>query len=120
MSKENFLKEVNRQRGSKTNLKAHKVDLGLVDDIEEFISELDVQSELDAVYSKYADAKSFGEDVLSEIERERENIADKVTELENMLKELGVDSFDVTAKYGDAIYTIDRQTEGLMQFLDTK
>tara|TARA_R110000737_G_C14452035_1_gene463330 strand:+ start:419 stop:781 length:363 start_codon:yes stop_codon:yes gene_type:complete len=120
MSKENFLKEVARQRGSKTNLKAHKVDLGLVDEIESMISDYDVQSQLDSVYSKYDDAKLFGIDVLNEIERERDNIADKVTELESALNELGIDSFDATANYGDAIYKIDRETEGLMQYLDNK
>ena len=37
MSKEKFLEEVNRQKGTKTNLKAHKVMLSDIDNIREFL-----------------------------------------------------------------------------------
>jgi hypothetical protein len=33
MKKEKFLQELNRQRGAKTNLKAQKIELGLVQDL---------------------------------------------------------------------------------------
>lgn len=96
-----------------------KFEFALVDEVAQMLSEIDVQSKLDTVYSKYAEAKEFGEEILNELEIERDNIADKVTELENVLNELGVES-DIAEKYSDDIYTIDREREGLMQYLDSK
>tara|TARA_R110002012_G_scaffold313166_1_gene524525 strand:- start:787 stop:1122 length:336 start_codon:yes stop_codon:yes gene_type:complete len=99
--------------------KTKRYDFALVDEVAQMLSEIDVQSKLDSVYSKYAEAKEFGEEILNDLEIERDSIADKVTELENVLNELGVES-DIAEKYSDDIYTIDREREGLMQYLDQK
>ena len=56
MSKEKFLQEVNRQRGTKTNLKAHKVALSIVGDIE---------SEYSWLEQSYSEA-SYGQDFMEE------------------------------------------------------
>ena len=56
MSKEKFLKEVARQKGTKTNLKAHKVALSIVGDIE---------SEYNWLEKSYSEA-SYGQDFMEE------------------------------------------------------
>ena len=56
MSKEKFLKEVARLKGTKTNLKAHKVALSIVGDIE---------SEYNWLEKSYSEA-SYGQDFMEE------------------------------------------------------
>ena len=61
MKKENFLKEVARQRGTNTNLKVNKVALSVVSDIE---------SEYDWLEQSYSEA-SYGVEFMNEWEDAR-------------------------------------------------
>jgi len=92
MSKEKFLQEVARQKGTKTNLKAHKVALSDVDDIRELLGmsylEDMIEEKLDEAHSLMIGARDiFRFDMMQHIG----GAEDELMRLKEKLDELGVD-----------------------------
>jgi hypothetical protein len=119
MRKEKFLKEVNRLKGTKTNLKAHKVHLGLIDDIWGKIDSLDWDNKLDSVYTKYQEARSFADGIVSEATSEYEGIRTQLDFLENALEELGVPPMASVDEGINEADKIERQIGGLIDDLNS-
>jgi hypothetical protein len=92
MSKENFLKEVARQKGTNTNLKAHKIMLSSVDVIREALDmtyfEDEVYDRIDEAQSKMTEARDiFRFDMAQGLG----TAEDEISFLKGKLDELGVD-----------------------------
>ena len=92
MNKEKFLEEVNRQKGTKTNLKAHKVALSAVDDIREYLDmsylEDEIYERIDEAQSKMVEARDiFRFDMMSQII----TAEDEIRLLKEKLDDLGVE-----------------------------
>ena len=92
MSKEKFLEEVNRQKGTKTNLKAHKVMLSDIDNIREFLDmsylEDMIEERIDEASSKMVEARDiFRFDMMQHLG----SAEDDLMRLKEKLDELGVD-----------------------------
>ena len=92
MSKEKFLEEVTRQKGSKTNLKAHKVMLSDIDNIREFLDmsylEDMIEERIDEASSKMVEARDiFRFDMMQHLG----SAEDDLMRLKEKLDELGVD-----------------------------
>tara|TARA_R110000765_G_scaffold126491_4_gene224300 strand:+ start:4360 stop:4749 length:390 start_codon:yes stop_codon:yes gene_type:complete len=92
MNKEKFLKEVNRQKGTKTNLKAHKVMLSSVDEIREALDmqylENEVYERIDEAQSKMIEARDI---FRFEMATNLGTAEDELKNLKSKLDELGVD-----------------------------
>ena len=92
MNKEKFLEEVNRQKGTKTNLKAHKVMLSDIDNIREFLDmsylEDEIYERIDEASSKMVEARDiFRFDMMQHLG----GAEDDLMRLKEKLDELGVD-----------------------------
>jgi hypothetical protein len=92
MSKEKFLQEVARQKGTKTNLKAQKLMLSSVDVIREALDmtyfEDEVYDRIDEAQSKMIEARDiFRFDMASNLG----TAEDEISFLKGKLDELGVD-----------------------------
>jgi hypothetical protein len=92
MSKEKFLQEVARQKGTKTNLKAHKVMLSDIDDIREFLDmsylEEEIYERIDEAESKMIQARDiFRFDMMQNLGLAE----DYLVSLKVKLNDLGVD-----------------------------
>ena len=92
MKKEKFLKEVARQKGTKTNLKTHKIMLSSVDVIREALDmtyfEDDVYDRIDEAQSKMVEARDiFRFDMASNLG----TAEDEISFLKGKLDDLGVD-----------------------------
>ena len=123
MNKEKFLQEVARQKGTKTNLKAHKVALAVVDDIEQEADRFE-QAESEASYLAY----EWGDEIIDAYDdfRSKYNIDDyivngatrdleEVSEImgEHLEKirlaseEIGIDPNDIYFNYDDLRQRVD-------------
>ena len=118
MKKENFLKEVARQRGTNTNLKVNKVALSVVSDIE---------SEYDWLEQSYSEA-SYGVEFMNEwedkimdfntelsiavdnyvvngaarsLEEAANNMRNKIETLDSTSEELGINPSDLVSNYAE-------------------
>ena len=92
MKKEKFLKEVARQKGTKTNLKTHKIMLSSVDVIREALDmtyfEDEVYDRIDEAQSKMVEARDiFRFDMASNLG----TAEDEISFLKGKLDDLGVD-----------------------------
>ena len=92
MKKEKFLKEVNRLKGTKTNLKTHKIMLSSVDVIREALDmtyfEDEVYDRIDEAQSKMVEARDiFRFDMASNLG----TAEDEISFLKGKLDDLGVD-----------------------------
>ena len=94
MSKENFLKEVARQKGTNTNLKAQKVMLAAFDEIDESLGNAEylvleafteTMDEGDAAYMKGRDIMRF------DFMDTRNDAISRIDEVQTALDELGID-----------------------------
>jgi dynactin complex subunit len=92
MSKEKFLKEVNRLKGTKTNLKTHKIMLSSVDEIREALDmqylENEVYERIDEAQSKMIEARDI---FRFEMAQNLGTAEDELNNLKSKLDELGVD-----------------------------
>ena len=92
MRKEKFLQEVARQKGTKTNLKAHKVMLSDIDEIREFLDmsylEEEIYERIDEAESKMIQARDiFRFDMMQHLG----SAEDYLVTLKIKLNDLGVD-----------------------------
>jgi|TARA_R110002051_G_C8449049_1_gene456473 hypothetical protein len=92
MKKEKFLQEVNRLKGTKTNLKTHKIMLSSVDVIREALDmtyfEDEVYDRIDEAQSKMVEARDiFRFDMASNLG----TAEDEISFLKGKLDDLGVD-----------------------------
>tara|TARA_R100001244_G_C5108132_1_gene120464 strand:- start:62 stop:445 length:384 start_codon:yes stop_codon:yes gene_type:complete len=105
MTKEKFLKEVARQKGTKTNLKTHKIMLSSVDAIREALDmtylEDEVYGKIDEAESKMIEARDiFQFDMASNLG----TAEDELNNLKSKLAELGVDESDAVSDLQEEIY----------------
>jgi|TARA_R110000765_G_scaffold126491_4_gene224299 hypothetical protein len=118
-TREKFLKEVSTLK-ARTNLsKAKKYHFGLIDDINDKISNIGWDDKLDAVYTKYEEARDFADKVVYDSTIEWEGINEQIAFLENALDELGVEPMGSVA---DAVNEADRigtQIDGLVDDLSS-
>jgi hypothetical protein len=116
MSKEKFLQEVNRHKGTKTNLKAHKVALSIVGDIDneydwleqtyseasygiEFMREwedkiMDFNTELSIAVDNYV-----VNGAAMSLEEAANNMRAKIDELDSVAQELGLNPDTLVSNY---------------------
>ena len=94
MSKEKFLQEVARQKGTKTNLKAHKVMLAAFDDIDESIEHASylVLEAFTETMDIGDDAYMKGRDIMRfDFNDARGEAEYKIAEVQATIDELGID-----------------------------
>ena len=97
MNKEKLLKEVARQKGTKTNLKAHKVALNLVSEAEQKAEKIE---EISSEASYYADSRF-------------EELLDKYYDLNNEIS-IEVDNYVINSEVGyleEACLELDAQLQ---------
>ena len=131
MSKEKFLKEVARQKGTKTNLKAHKVALSIIEDIEQESNRFD-RAESEASYLAY----EYGDEIIDAYDdfRSRYNIDDFIIngatrDLEEVseimsgnldkirvaAEEIGINPSEILYNYDDLRQRVDDSTQLLSE-----
>jgi hypothetical protein len=94
MSKENFLKEVNRLKGN-TNLKSQRIELGLNQDLGEKMDEVSLLSEdADALMSTAESSIIESEQVAADLRVYQDNLATLQTQLSSKISEL----YDLTTR----------------------
>jgi hypothetical protein len=94
MSKENFLKEVNRLKGN-TNLKSQRIELGLNQDLGEKMDEVSLLSEdADALMSTAESSIIESEQVAADLRAYQDNLATLQTQLSSKISEL----YDLTTR----------------------
>jgi DNA repair ATPase RecN len=108
MSKEKFLKEVARQKGTNTNLKAQKVALGKIDDIKSLISEAEGY-DLSSLMDSSDNAKANFVSELSSLK----NTADKFVDFNIDLEGKQWDQMEVLNK----IVPLIEESESLLESL---
>tara|TARA_R100001143_G_scaffold50900_1_gene45860 strand:+ start:190 stop:642 length:453 start_codon:yes stop_codon:yes gene_type:complete len=123
MRKEKFLKEVNRLKGTKTNLKAHKVALSIVDDIEQESNRFE-QAESEASYLAY----DWGDEIIDayddfrlkyniddyiingatrDLEEVSEIMREHLEKIRFAAEEIGIDPNDIYFNYDDLRQRVD-------------
>ena len=94
MNKEKFLKEVNRQRGTKTNLKAQKLMLSAFDEIDESLGHAEylVLEAFTETMDKGDDAYMLGRDIMRfDFMDTRNDAISRIDEVKAAIDELGID-----------------------------
>tara|TARA_R110002020_G_scaffold445643_1_gene657582 strand:+ start:298 stop:750 length:453 start_codon:yes stop_codon:yes gene_type:complete len=123
MNKEKFLQEVNRQKGTKTNLKAHKVALSIIDDIEQEADRFEA-AESEASYLAY----EYGDEIIDAYDdfrmkyniddfiingatRDLEEVADimkgNLDKIQIAAEEIGINPSELLYNYDDLRQRVD-------------
>ena len=123
MNKEKFLEEVNRQKGTKTNLKAHKVALSIIDDIEQEADRFEA-AESEASYLAY----EYGDEIIDAYDdfrmkyniddfiingatRDLEEVADimkgNLDKIQIAAEEIGINPSELLYNYDDLRQRVD-------------
>ena len=109
MSKEKFLQEVNRLKGTKTNLKAHKVALGSMDDIvgraKDILSH--AETEMPIRLRDWRTALSEVDDFGVEVSFEARMIEEDLDVIAMKLEDLGL-SISHIDSYQDVVQIVDK------------
>ena len=107
-----FFAELKKAKG-KTNLKANKVQLGLIDDIQAQLAGIHWDESLNKVYGLFFEATQEGKFVLDNTNAELDDISNKIDDLVSTLDELGMDSDSLLEPIWQEYGRIDEQVEGL-------
>ena len=127
MNKKEFLNKldtitnrVGKLKGrTKANLKAQKIHLGLIDDIWTKIDNLNWDSKLDSVYTKYNEARDFADNIVDEATTEYGEIRTQLDFLEGALNDLGVENMPSLDEGINESDRIGRQIQGLIDDLNS-
>tara|TARA_R110000787_G_scaffold12678_3_gene40735 strand:+ start:956 stop:1351 length:396 start_codon:yes stop_codon:yes gene_type:complete len=127
MNKKEFLNKldtitnrVGKLKGrTKANLKAQKIHLGLIDDIWTKIDNLNWDSKLDSVYTKYNEARDFADNIVDEANTTHEEIRTQLDFLEGALNDLGVENMPSLDEGINESDRIGRQIQGLIDDLNS-
>lgn len=123
--REDILQALSELIKEKTELKAEKIELGMVDDIEKLIKSYEqdrkkLDSKMDAWYNKIiAVNKSFPEisKIYTSFDKTIKSLKDKLNLLEKQAKELGINANDIPAlKDGNA--AINRSDDMVAEFFE--
>ena len=117
--REKFLKEVSNLKARTKLSKAKKHHFGLIDDINDKISNIGWDDKLDAVYTKYEEARDFADKVVYDSTIEWEGVNEQIAFLENALDELGVEPMGSIADAVNEADRIGRQIDGLVDDLSS-
>jgi len=119
MKKEKFLQEVNRLKVTNTNLKAHKITLGSIDDILDSIDRMDWDNKLQSVYDIYSEAYDYSESVKNTASAEYDSIDARLRSVENTLEELGLEPTGDLLEAQNEMDKIQTQINGLTDDLNS-
>jgi len=119
MKKEKFLQEVNRLKVTNTNLKAHKITLGSIDDILDSIDRMDWDNKLQSVYDIYSEAYDYSESVKNTASSEYDSIDARLRSVENTLEELGLEPTGDLLEAQNEMDKIQTQINGLTDDLNS-
>ena len=123
MNKEKFLKEVSRLKGTKTNLKAHKVSLSIVSDIEQEADRFeraeseasylayDYGDEIIAAYDDFRSRYNIDDYIINGATRDLEEVSEimrgNLDKIRDIAAEIGINPSDVVFNYDDLRQRVD-------------
>ena len=114
MSKENFLKEVARQKGANTNLKAQKVALSLVEDIQEKLDRADYTDMIEELIDEASSKMIQARDIFRfEMTQDMGGAEEEIGILENQLRDLGVDDTSVTDNLRQQLNSLEEKAQDI-------
>ena len=114
MSKENFLKEVARQKGTNTNLKAQKVALSLVEDIQEKLDRADYTDMIEELIDEASSKMIQARDIFRfEMTQDMGGAEEEIGILENQLRDLGVDDTSVTDNLRQQLNSLEEKAQDI-------
>ena len=115
-TKEKFFAELKKAKG-KTNLKAQKIELGAIQEMQDALNEMDWDNRLDSVYEKYEDARNHAVEILGNAQAEIAEINSRTSSAFNTLIDLGLDETQEFIDLQNEANRIKEQVLGLSQDL---